>query len=196
MGALEVNGYAIEPGANLKGAKLAGTNLTRADLTRADLTRADLTQANLTGANLAWAILRDANLTGANLSGANLSGAILDGANWLGASVSLRDLDWDTRRAVRDARRAAKEERVAIRHRGDSEREGFIERSMVLVHIGCAVGVVIGILAAYQVVIVEGTRFKVYAVIFAIAMYGFAGFAVGALLTMGITALKRAFRRK
>ena len=55
MGAVKVNGYTIEPGANLFGAHL---------------TKASLVGANLTGANL----------TGANLTGANLSGAMADEA--------------------------------------------------------------------------------------------------------------------
>ena len=32
---MEVNGYTIEPGANLEGANLEGANLTKADLSRA-----------------------------------------------------------------------------------------------------------------------------------------------------------------
>ena len=43
MGAVEVNGYTIEPGANLAGANLTGANLSRAILTGVDLTGADLT---------------------------------------------------------------------------------------------------------------------------------------------------------
>ncbi len=35
MDDVEVNGYTIEPGADLAGANLSGTDLTRADLTRA-----------------------------------------------------------------------------------------------------------------------------------------------------------------
>ena len=50
---VEVNGYTIEPGANLPG-------------------------ADLTGAALAGADLAGANLRGANLSGAYLTGAIAD----------------------------------------------------------------------------------------------------------------------
>jgi uncharacterized protein YjbI with pentapeptide repeats len=37
---VEVNGYAIEPGANLAKADLNGANLERADLTEANLTGA------------------------------------------------------------------------------------------------------------------------------------------------------------
>ncbi len=55
-----VNGYTIEPWANLEGANLEG--------------------ANLEGANLGWANLYGANLEGANLKGANLGWANLEGA--------------------------------------------------------------------------------------------------------------------
>ena len=47
-----INGYSIEPGANLRGANLIGANLRGANLTGADLTGANLMCANLTGANL------------------------------------------------------------------------------------------------------------------------------------------------
>ncbi len=42
-----VNGYVIEPGANLSGADLSGANLFGADLTLANLAGADLTGAFL-----------------------------------------------------------------------------------------------------------------------------------------------------
>ena len=61
--AVEVNGYTIEPGANLR---------------RADLRRADLKGASLADANLYLANLEGANLEGANLTGANLEGAKAD----------------------------------------------------------------------------------------------------------------------
>ena len=61
-----INGYTIEPYANL-----SDVNLSGADLYGANLYGADLNDANLSGANL-----RGANLYGANLS-ADLSGAIL-----------------------------------------------------------------------------------------------------------------------
>jgi len=57
---LTVNGYQIEPGADLRDANLANANLKNVDVTGADLSDADLTYANLTGANLT-----DANLNGA-----------------------------------------------------------------------------------------------------------------------------------
>ena len=59
--ALTVNGYDIEPGADL----------SRAELSNADLVRADLSGANLTGANLYNAALNNADLNGANLTGAD-----------------------------------------------------------------------------------------------------------------------------
>jgi hypothetical protein len=62
---VEVKGYEIGPGANLKGANLAGANLGWADLEGADLTGANLEGADLTGANLGWADLEGANLKGA-----------------------------------------------------------------------------------------------------------------------------------
>ena len=62
---VEVNGYTIEPGADLSGAMLA---------------KANLEGAGLTGANLSGARLQGANLEGANLEGANLSGARLSKA--------------------------------------------------------------------------------------------------------------------
>ena len=51
---MEVNGYTIKPGADLRGA-----DLRRADLRRADLCYADLSSANLSGANLRGAYCRN-----------------------------------------------------------------------------------------------------------------------------------------
>jgi len=59
---MEVNGYTIEPGANLTGAIL---------------NCADLSGADLSGADLSWATLHIANLSGANLFGANLRGTTM-----------------------------------------------------------------------------------------------------------------------
>ena len=59
--ATNVNGYDIEPGADLSRAELSNADLVRADLSGANLTVADLSRANLFGANLS-----DANLFGAN----------------------------------------------------------------------------------------------------------------------------------
>ena len=52
---MEVNGYKIEPGADLHGANLSGANLTGANLTGALLINANLTNANLTNAHLSKA---------------------------------------------------------------------------------------------------------------------------------------------
>ena len=73
VGPVEVNGYTIEPGADLSGRNLSGRNLSGADLSGADLSRARLTRADLARANL-----RGANLTRTNLRGANLKGAVAD----------------------------------------------------------------------------------------------------------------------
>ena len=54
-----VNGYIIEPGADLTGADLFGADLSDADLTGADLYKADLSAADLSGAD------PDADLSGA-----------------------------------------------------------------------------------------------------------------------------------
>jgi len=83
----EINGYKIEPGAELKYADLSTedlnhANLRGADLNEADLMGADLRYADLTGANLRLANLRYADLTGANLRGADLTGAALSCATF------------------------------------------------------------------------------------------------------------------
>jgi len=57
---VEVNGYTIEPGANLEGAYLDGVNVVKADLTEADLFGANLTGANFRGANLGGVDLKGA----------------------------------------------------------------------------------------------------------------------------------------
>ena len=59
---VEVNGYTIEPGANLEKAQLERADLTKARLEGANLERADLSGANLGGANLYGAELRWVNL--------------------------------------------------------------------------------------------------------------------------------------
>ena len=69
---MKVNGYDIEPMANLSGAVLRG---------------ADLRGADLRGANLSGAVLRGADLRGAELRGADLSGAVLRGADLCGADI-------------------------------------------------------------------------------------------------------------
>jgi len=83
-----VNGYKIEPYANLEGADLRG-----ADLEGAILYGADLFGANLEGAYLRGAILYGADLFGANLEGADLVGAYLVGANLKGADLRDADLE-------------------------------------------------------------------------------------------------------
>ena len=97
-----IDGFKIEPEADLTRAKLSGANLKEADLTRANLTRANLTEANLTEANLSGANLKGADLTGANLvsadlynaklTGADLTGANLTGANLTGANLTRANL--------------------------------------------------------------------------------------------------------
>ena len=64
MVVVEVNGYKIEPGANLTGADLSGVLLGGADLTGANLKGVYLEGANLSGANLHMTNLSGANLTG------------------------------------------------------------------------------------------------------------------------------------
>lgn len=70
-----VNGYLIEPGADLSGAELSG-----AYLEDVNLTNANLRGANLTNSNLRFAVLEGADLTGADLTGADLNRAHLAGA--------------------------------------------------------------------------------------------------------------------
>ena len=69
---VEVNGYTIEPGANLTGVNLSKENLSGANLSGANLAGADLSEANLE------ADLQGACLIRVNLQGANLKGAIAD----------------------------------------------------------------------------------------------------------------------
>ncbi len=75
-----VDGYTIEPNANL-----AGANLSGADLGGAALSGANLSNANLTGATLTNADLSGADLSGANLYGTDFTGADLTKANLTGA---------------------------------------------------------------------------------------------------------------
>ncbi len=84
---MEVNGYKIEPYANLEGADLRGADLRGADLRGANLRGANIWGADLRGANLRGANLEGANLEGANLRGAYLKGANLEGANLRGANL-------------------------------------------------------------------------------------------------------------
>ena len=106
--AFTVNGYEIEPCADLSGADLSDTNLERADLSGCNLTNADLSGAklrltdlegaNLSGAdlsdtNLTLANLQDANLIRANLQDANLYVSKMTGANLKGANLNGADLN-------------------------------------------------------------------------------------------------------
>ena len=63
MVVVEVNGYTIEPGANLEGADLNGANLEMAELNGANLGGADLRESSLIRANLEGAALKWADLT-------------------------------------------------------------------------------------------------------------------------------------
>jgi len=87
-----VNGYKIEPGANLSYANLSYANLSSANLYGANLTGADLTGADLSYAKLSDADLSDANLTGADLSYAKLYGADLSYAKLSYAKLSYAKL--------------------------------------------------------------------------------------------------------
>ncbi len=69
---MRVNGYIVEPGA--------------------DLTNALLQDQDLSGAKPRFALLMDANLEGANLRDANLEGTLLYGANLRGADLRGADL--------------------------------------------------------------------------------------------------------
>lgn len=84
-----VNGYQIQPGADLHGANLAG-----ADLTGADLSGANLVNANLTGAKLNNTNLAGANLSGAVLDNAELVEAYLDKANFSSAHLEYAKIEW------------------------------------------------------------------------------------------------------
>ncbi len=74
---MNVNGYEIGPGVDLRGADLRFAVLRGANLQGAKLRDADLQCADLRGADLSEANLWGANLRGANLQGANLQGASL-----------------------------------------------------------------------------------------------------------------------
>ena len=73
-----VNGYTIEPNANL----------ASADLSHANLVDVDLSGANLSGANLTQTKLSYADLTGANLTGADLLWQV-GGGLWCGLGIAL-----------------------------------------------------------------------------------------------------------
>ena len=96
VGPVEVNGYTIEPGADLSGADLSGANLTDANLSGANLSGANLSGANLSGRNLSGADLSGADLSGADLSRARLTRADLTRANLRGANLKGAVADTDT----------------------------------------------------------------------------------------------------
>ena len=73
MVVVEVNGYTIEPGADLREA-----NLREANLRMVDFTGADLRMANLTRANLGWADLTRAKPFPPDLTRAILERAVAD----------------------------------------------------------------------------------------------------------------------
>jgi hypothetical protein len=95
---MKVNGYEIEPCAELRRSDLSYADLHGADLRGANLEDADLSESCLGGANLRYAYLSGADLSGADLSGANLSGAnlimaYLSGAYLSGANLTNTVLD-------------------------------------------------------------------------------------------------------
>jgi len=59
---MEVNGYKIEPNAELPNAELTGTYLSLVNLTKANLTGADLRFVNLTNTNLTGATMPDGSI--------------------------------------------------------------------------------------------------------------------------------------
>ena len=96
MVVVEVNGYTIEPGANLREADLEGANLSNANLEEAVIDLTDFTGANLSEANLHWAHITwwgsSANFLGANLTRANLTLAFVERSNFAYADLSGADL--------------------------------------------------------------------------------------------------------
>ncbi len=92
MDGVEVNGYTIEPGANLEGTDLSGVDLRQANLEGVNLYRANLQGTNFQGAYLGGACLKEANLQGANLREADLGRANLKGADLTGACLVGADL--------------------------------------------------------------------------------------------------------
>ena len=89
---MEVNGYKIEPKADLRWANLCEANLIEVNLRWADLRRANLCGANLRWADLCEANLCEASLSKANLRWANLSKAVLRWADLSGADLSEANL--------------------------------------------------------------------------------------------------------
>ena len=83
MDGVEVNGYKIEPGADLRGANFEGV-----EIEVADLREANLQGTNFQGAYLGGACLKEANLQGANLREANLDEAVFRQANLIGVDLT------------------------------------------------------------------------------------------------------------
>ena len=74
---MQIRGYEINAGAELRGAYLVEADLTGVDMRGADLSKARLAGADLRGADLRRASLICADLRGALLEGADLRGADL-----------------------------------------------------------------------------------------------------------------------
>ena len=89
---MEVNGYKIEPKAQLGHANLKAADLERAPLWGADLRNAKLRRAKMKDADLRDVDLRDADLRHADLRGANLSNAKLTGADLSNANLQNANL--------------------------------------------------------------------------------------------------------
>lgn len=89
---MQINGYTIEPGADLRGANLREANLREANLRGAKLKGANLIGANLGDANLRDAYLGGVKLGGAYLMGADLTRAFLWDAKLKGAKLKGADL--------------------------------------------------------------------------------------------------------
>ena len=92
-----INGYRIEPFANLQGAqlqraRLGGMNLYCVNFRGADLSEADLRGAYLAEAQLSGALLTACDMSGANLSGATLQRAMLNGVDLTEANLRNADL--------------------------------------------------------------------------------------------------------
>lgn len=93
---MNINGYKIQPQANLRGADLPGTDLRGANLHGANLRGANLRGANLRGANLRDTVLAEANLTEADLREANLCRATIHETCLRGANLSKANLSQAT----------------------------------------------------------------------------------------------------
>ena len=85
--AMKVNGYTIEPGADLRRADLRDADLQKAKLYSANLQSANLQGAKLQVADLRYADLQKACLRDAKLQGADLHGAYLHGAKLTGTCL-------------------------------------------------------------------------------------------------------------